>query len=234
VETVWNCPLRDEVAGPRTSPPQARLRLLYHGSIVPSRLPMAVVDALARVESATLGIAGYETAGHPGYVAALLARARTRGLEDRVTWTGTLPTRTALLAHADGFDVGLALMPSQTADLNEQTMLGASNKPFDYLARGLALLVGDRPDWVETYVEAGVARRCQPSSIADIAAALRTFAEQPADTRAMGERGRQRILADWNYERTFARVVEVMARATQTAAAPATLHSPAGTDARRR
>jgi hypothetical protein len=145
-----------------------------------------------------------------------------------------LPTRAALLAHADGFDVGLALMPSQTADLNEQTMLGASNKPFDYLARGLALLVGDRPDWVETYVEAGVARGCRPVMGSDIAAALGEFAAQPADTRAMGERGRQRILADWNYERTFARVVDVMARASQTAAAPAALYSPAGTDARSR
>src|SRR5204863_9984002 len=46
--TVWNTPSLDEA---RPLPVRAGLdlRLLYHGSIVPSRLPLAAVDALARL-----------------------------------------------------------------------------------------------------------------------------------------------------------------------------------------
>ena len=232
IETVWNCPMRHEVADVRPDPPAGGLRVLYHGSIVPARLPMTLIEALADVEHVTLGIAGYETAGHPGYLAALRDRARALGLEDRVCCTGTLPSRDALLAHAAGFDVGLALMPSDTRDLNEQHMVGASNKPFDYLASGLALLVGDRPDWQATYVEPGYARSCEPASASSMAVGLAWFASHTAETRAMGERGRARILADWNYEHTFAPVLDYMAASVRTVASPVTRYASAGTDAR--
>ena len=235
VETVWNCPLRAEVADPRPEPWTGGMRLLYHGSIVPARLPLTVVDAMAEVRAATLSIAGYETAGFPGYVAAFCARAGARGLADRVTWAGTLPSRAALMAHAAACDVGLALLPSETTDLNERHMVGASNKPFDYLAHGLALLVGDRPEWLTAFVEPGVARGCRPESAASIAGALRWFADHPHETRAMGERGRQRIAADWNYERMFASVIRYMADCDRPlAAAVSPRYSIAGTDARGR
>jgi glycosyltransferase involved in cell wall biosynthesis len=120
-----------------------------------------------------------------------------------VTIAGVLPSRDAVLSTAATCDVGLALIPSDTADLNERTMVGASNKPFDYLACGLALLVADRPEWREQYVDAGVARACRVESADSIAAALRWFHEHPDERSAMGERGRQRILDAWNYERAF-------------------------------
>ena len=41
-----------------------------------------------------------------------------------------------------------------------------------------------------------------------IAEALGWFLNHPADMRAMGERGRQRILSEWNYERQFSPVFE--------------------------
>jgi glycosyltransferase involved in cell wall biosynthesis len=232
VEIVWNCPRRCDVADARTAPPRAGLRLLYHGSIVPARLPMTLLDALAGIDGATLGLAGYGTAGYPDYLTAFLARARQRGLADRVVWAGTLPTRAALLAHADRFDVGLALLPIDTTDVNEQTMLGASNKPFDYLARGLALLVSDRPEWRAACVETRLARACRPDDAPALAAELRWFAEHPAETRAMGERGRRRILDDWNYDQVFARVLELMMNAGRPALAPLPACSPAAPDAR--
>ena len=43
-----------------------------------------------------------------------------------------------------------------------QNMVGASNKPFDYMACGLPLLVTDLPEWTSTFVEPGYARACNP------------------------------------------------------------------------
>jgi glycosyltransferase involved in cell wall biosynthesis len=87
-------------------------------------------------------------------------------------------------------------------------MVGASNKPFDYLARGLALLVSDVPAWRATYVERGLGRCCDPGDPDSVAQAIRWFAERPAEARAMGERGRRQVADEWNYERQFAPVLE--------------------------
>ena len=70
-------------------------------------------------------------------------------------------------------------------------MTGASNKPFDYLAYGLALLVSARPDWEEMFVRPDFGRTRDPFDADSIAEQLRWFLEHPLSTQAMGERGRQ-------------------------------------------
>src|SRR5262249_36064415 len=152
VIVVQNCPTLDEVGPPR-APHDGPLRVLYHGSIVPARLPLTVIDAIAAVPDVTLVIAGYETVGHPGHVEALLSRARGLGVSDRVNHRGLVPLRRDLLEECASCDVGLALMPMESDDINEQAMAGASNKPFDYLARGLPLIVSDLRDW-DLFVDA--------------------------------------------------------------------------------
>jgi glycosyltransferase involved in cell wall biosynthesis len=219
IAVVWNGPRRDEAAAPHAPTNGAVVRFLYQGSIVPARLPPAVVEALSQVDArAQLVIAGYTTIGHPGYLEALLAHARTRGVADRVTYAGVL-NRTALLDLAAGSDVGLALFPIDTTDPNESTMVGASNKAFEYLARGLPLIVSDRPEWREAFTGRELARPCDPARAESVAAALRWFVERPAERWAMGERGRQRVLAGWNYETTFAPVLETLVGRPPKAAA---------------
>jgi len=203
--TIWNCPMPEDAATPA---PAARscLRAVYHGSIVPARLPMTVIDAIAALTGVTLQIAGYETAGHSGYVQALLDLARARGCADRVTYAGTVPRREDLLRLCAAGDVGLALLPASSDDFNERTMAGASNKPFDYLACGLPVIVADRPEWVDMFVRGGYGLACRAESADSIAEALAWCLAHPAERRAMGERGRLKILNEWNYERLFAPV----------------------------
>jgi glycosyltransferase involved in cell wall biosynthesis len=205
---VRNMPLRREVRGPRTVPSDARhLRVFYHGSIVPARLPLGVIDALSELPSGvTLTIAGYDPAGGI-HLDALVDRARLKNVGDRVHVAGVVPTREALLDLASSCDVGLAFMPSRTTDPNEQTMVGASNKPFDYLACGLALLVTDVPAWRETYVTPGYGRACVPESSSSIASQLRWLLEHPEDRWRMGESGRERVQHDWHYEHEFLPVI---------------------------
>jgi glycosyltransferase involved in cell wall biosynthesis len=137
----------------------------------------------------------------------LQERACQLGLSERVDFLGTMATRSNLFEWCRGCHVGLALMPKESGDVNEQTMTGASNKPFDYLACGLALLVSDLPDWRAMYVEPGYGLACDSDDPKGIATALRWFLEHPAETQTMGERGRQRIVSEWNYETQFAPVL---------------------------
>lgn len=207
---VWNCPAVEEVAARREFEEAAEVWLLYCGSIVPSRLPSTVLDALALLpERFKLRIIGYETVGHPNYVGELLDRANLLGLGKRVDYLGSMP-RAELFGWAAQSHVGLTLMPNASHDFNEQQMTGASNKPFDYLAAGMALLVADLPEWREMYVTPGYAVTCNPEDADSIAQALQCLTANGVKLTEMGEGGRQRIATDWNYEMQFAPVLAAL------------------------
>jgi glycosyltransferase involved in cell wall biosynthesis len=199
---VWNCPGRDEVLIdqlPESLSDDESLWLWHHGSIVPSQLPLTLIHALKVLPSRVkLKIAGYETIGHPGYIAELLGLADALNIADRVEYLGTLK-RQKLLESCSCCDIGLALFVPPI----REPMAGASNKPFDYLACGLPLVVPDLPDWQAMYVEPGYALACNPQDPASIAAAIGWYLDHPTEMKAMGEQGRRRILTDWNYEAQF-------------------------------
>ena len=86
VTTVWNTPLRSEIANRPEQPADGRLCLWYHGSITPPNIPMAVVEALAQLpECVTLDVVGYQTRGYDGYADRLCDTAASLGIADRVT-----------------------------------------------------------------------------------------------------------------------------------------------------
>lgn len=204
---VWNTPRRTELPVLSTSAEPA-LIVYYHGSITPERLPESVIDAVAQSQQrACLRIMGYEAPGAKGYVAQLIESGKRFG-QNAVQYLGQVPTRDGLFAEAVQASVGLALMPRTTGDVNLAHMTGASNKAFDYMASGLALLVTDLPDWRTAFVEPGYGRCCDPSDAASIAAQLAWFAENPEGRRNMGARGRAKIESDWNYETAFAPVLD--------------------------
>ena len=208
VHTVWNCPRRRPLSEISPSSNGA-LGVVFRGSINAERLPLAIVEAMAGVPCATLDIIGYETVGSQGYVASLIEAASRLGISGRVRTHGTLPDAdaTALCARAD---VGLALMPMQSRDVNMRTMAGASNKVFEYLEAGIAPLVSDLPDWRSTFVDGGYAIACDPSNVDSIATTLGLAAENRDELRAIAARGRARLHDDWNYETQFAPVLGTM------------------------
>jgi glycosyltransferase involved in cell wall biosynthesis len=206
---VLNCPSVEEVVPARTSYNNGDdFWVLYHGSLVPVRLPLTVLKALSMLpKSVKLRVIGYETIGYPGYSKVIQETAKELGIGDRVEVIGAVPLRSTLLDWCEKSDVGLALMPTRTDDINEQSMAGASNKPFDYLACGLSLLVSDRPDWNSMYVSTGYGRACNPDDPHSIAETLRWFMDNPDEMRSMGSRGQTKILAEWNYQAQFAPVL---------------------------
>jgi glycosyltransferase involved in cell wall biosynthesis len=194
------------VRWPSPSPPD-RLRLWYHGSVNPPNLPTTVIYAIADLPPAvSLQIVGYETRGHPGYTDELRSLAASLGIADRVSIADAIP-RSMLIASCAAADVGLALLPTTADSFNERTKVGASNKPFDYMAGGLALLVPDAPEWRDSFVDAGYGLGVDQRSAASIGGALRRLFADPVLRAEMGRRGQRRISSEWNYENAFAPVL---------------------------
>jgi glycosyltransferase involved in cell wall biosynthesis len=208
VVVVWNCPLRTEVTAPR-HPVNGDLWLLYHGSIVPERLPEWIIDVLkALPDKVKLRIVGYETSGSRGYVGELRRRAVNERIGHRLDIRGTIPERRELLDICVGCDAGLALLPVDGSDGNLWTMVGASNKAFDYLACGLAVVVPRQSAWEELICQPGYGLSCDTSDPDSLVSALRWYVEQPDLMREMGERGRQKVLDKWNYETEYEPVLQ--------------------------
>ena len=213
VLTVFNCPSRSESTNASRTPPEIAAGkpfwLYFHGSIVPDRLPLTVVDAMALLpDSVRLRIAGYETVGSVGYTDRIIDRARELGIAHRIEALGAIPDRSALLELARASHLGLALMPMQSDDINMRHMVGASNKPFDYLACGCPLVVSDLADWNQMYVAAGLASACDPTSVESIAEAVQYGLASDTRFREAQQAGLARIAADWNYEAQFAPLLQ--------------------------
>lgn len=215
---VWNTPTVSEVLPLPRAPLKQGLRVLFHGSIVPERFPLAYVELLKQChEDITMGLIGYETAGAVGYTQRLKATAATAGLADRFQCHPPVPERSDLLAHCAGYDLGLALLKRRDWDINSIHMAGASNKPFDYASQGLAVLVPDESEWRELFVDTGCGLACAADDVAGIARLLNHLQANPELVRAMGERGRQTCLTTWNYEHQFAMVQRLIESDINTA-----------------
>jgi glycosyltransferase involved in cell wall biosynthesis len=206
LRVVWNLPRRGELPLLPARPDEP-LVLYYHGNVSPDLVPEAAAAGVRQLAGRVrLRIVGREAPGAAGYV-----RHLVRPANDVISYEGQIPQRTDLLSAAAAAHVGLALMPGKTDDVNLRHMTGASNKPFDYMAAGLALLVSDLPDWRDMFVRPGYARPCDPADPNSVAAALRWFLDHPHERRAMAARARARIEAEWNYETAFAPVLAALA-----------------------
>jgi glycosyltransferase involved in cell wall biosynthesis len=206
---VWNLPRRAELPplAPTTETP---LTLHYHGGIAPGRLPAAVVGGVKRFGGRVrLRIVGRETPGALGYMASLLERGNMKSGEGVVEYIGQMQRNDLMIAAAQAH-VGLALMPVSSEDMNMRNMTGASNKAFDYMAAGLALLVSDMADWREMFVGARYACACDPADPDSVEAVVRWFLDHADERFAMGMRGRAKIEADWNYDSAFAPILAAL------------------------
>ena len=208
---AWNTPCRDEVGPERTAISGGPVRIVYAGSINAQRVPFSVIEALAAVPDAELTLIGYETVSSRGYCARMKAFADERGCADRLIFRDAMPYH-ALIAALGDYDATFAALPEDAEDVNLRHMAGASNKSFDAMGQGLALIVGPGEDWRRMFVDPGYAVACDPADPASIADAFRSLAGDRAAVRAMGERARRRIAGDWAYDEQLRPVTERMER----------------------
>jgi glycosyltransferase involved in cell wall biosynthesis len=207
---VWNCP-RTREAEPVAGKATGKFLLYYHGSINRERLPSSIIDALEVLPPQVhLRIIGYETLGSRGYGAELMERAALAGVADRIEYAGTVRTRGEMLDLARECHLGLSFMPPRTDDVNMNHMAGASNKPFDYLACGMALLVSDIREWREMFVTPGYALACDPADVQSLSRAVSSLIEDPDAWADMARKGREKVLSAWNYELQFAPLLALL------------------------
>ena len=210
---VWNMPRRCELPV-RKQVPDVPLLLYYHGNVSPALLPHTVVEAVRQFGGRVrLLIAGYEAPDAAGYIERLLQQVPP-GPDLQVQYLGPIP-RIDLLSVAARAHVGLALAPGNTDNINLRHLTGASNKAFDYMAAGLALLVSDLPDWRAMFVAPGYALACDPADPASLKAALGWLIDHPSARGDMGVRGRAKIATEWNYDTAFRRAIASLIEAPE-------------------
>ena len=223
VECVWNVPGLEDI-GPRKPKPnlQTPLKLFYGGSLAPARLsPLILQEIIKLAGRIELEIVGYATYDAQTYIESFV-RLNDKTGNKSITYHGALAQRGELLAVADRCEAALCLMPMSSHDLNMQTMAGASNKPFDATARGLAVVVSDIPEWKKLYLpgnnhasgkgywisDMGYGIAINPECVDSIKAGLEWMLSNRAKLWEMGERGRQKIQSEWNYEKMFTPVLK--------------------------
>jgi len=203
---VWNCPRLDEIQNVNSSANRG-LIIYYHGNVSSDLLPGNLIVAASRFKGAIrVQAAGYEAAGSPGYLQSLTTLATNHGMIKELEYLGAM-SRKELFRCASKAHVGLSLMPKHSNNYNLGHMVGASNKVFDYMACGLAVLVSDLPEWVSAFVEPGYGRACDPDDPDSIETELRWFLDHPEERREMGRKCQDRIREAWNYETMFAGVL---------------------------
>ena len=221
VECVWNVPGLKEI-GPRKPKPnlQTPLKLFYGGSLAPARLPLLILQEIIKLAGQIeLEIVGYATYAAQKYIKSVVNMNEEVG-QKIISYHGALSRRSELLAVADRCEAALCLMPMSSPDLNMRTMAGASNKPFDAMARGLAVVISDIPDWKKLYLPGNNHESGKGYRISDMgygiainpedSESIRTGLDWMLNNRGklweMGERGRLKIQKDWNYKKIFQKV----------------------------
>jgi glycosyltransferase involved in cell wall biosynthesis len=207
---VWNCPSLDEV--PETPPERPRdgpLRVLFHGSIVPDRFgPYVLEAAVLSGREVHVRLMGYIPMGAEGYADELRNAASRLGLENCFEYLGAIPQRAELLRLGSECHAGLCLLRIDLRDINMRHMAGASNKPFDYLSHGIALIVPEDPEWRRLYVDEGCALACPSHDAEALAEVFCWMADHRDEVAEMGRRGHSLVRERWHYEAQFAPVLQ--------------------------
>jgi glycosyltransferase involved in cell wall biosynthesis len=206
VVCVWNCPRTEET---RVKPSQKNgcFSIYYHGNISPKLLPETLISVLELIPEANLYVVGYTTIGSEMYAERLRELAKMQGVADRIQIHNAV-SRYALLDETRQHSIGWAALAGPIDEPNLLELVGASNKVFDYLACGLPVLVSDLPEWRRHIVDAGYGLACNSEDPWSIAQAVRWFLDHPTAMQQMGERGRLKIITEWNYEMQFAPVFQ--------------------------
>ena len=205
---VWNCPSVNELtvennAHSSDTDKNQPFRLYYHGTLVPDRLPLSILDSMHACESEImLTLIGYTTVGNVSYSKSLIEHAKKLGINKQLSILSALP-REEVMRQCKKHDAGLVLFTGKEWEIYATEMVGASNKPFDYLSQGVAVLVPDLPAWKNLYAKNYYAIEANPDDAASLAELFDWLAQHRKEVRQMGRKGIEMIEIEWNYEKQF-------------------------------
>jgi glycosyltransferase involved in cell wall biosynthesis len=165
--------------------------VIHCGGIEP-RIPIhAIVRAMCLVPE-KLGARLIVTSGGSNSDALFREVVQMPGWE-RVDYRGTIQRQEmiALLAGA-----GVALVLYRRAD---NYLSIRSNRFFEAMAAGLPVITSNFPEWIEAVEGIRCGLTVEPEDPQAIASAISYLLTHPADSAAMGKRGRQAVLDKFNW-----------------------------------
>jgi len=220
VECVWNVPSFEEVRASKDRPNKnSPLKLFYGGTLTPKILPKNLLQCIEETNSVELHIVGYATYSEGDYLRWLREIVAKK---INIKLHGSL-SRHKMLQIADICEAAICLYSPQEKQINFKHLAGASNKPFDAMARGLAVVISDLPQWAEMYLsdegsdkaaggegyrisDMGYGIGINPECEKSIRGGLDWMLSNRTKLWEMGERGRLKILKEWNYETMFKKI----------------------------
>lgn len=209
VTVVLNAPsleLFDAAAHPaRGFMADGRLRLVYAGALTPIYELETVLGAVAALRAARPELdPALAIHGRGDREPALRALAAELGIEDAVTFGGRIPLEDVPAAIAAA-DIGLA--PTRRDAFTERSL---STKLFEYAAMDKPVVASDLPT-VRAYFPAGTATLYQSGDCGDLARAILSLVDRPADReRAVAATGAR--LADLSWDRQAATYLALVDR----------------------
>jgi glycosyltransferase involved in cell wall biosynthesis len=155
-------------------PTSHRIRVLYHGIVVPGRGLEIAIDSVVQWRSEfELTIRGPE---NPQFTPTLRECIAARGLNGRVVLAPAVPM-TELVEEAAAFDIGFFALPGHSRH-NE---LALPNKIFEYVMAGLCLCTTDLPEIADLIREHELGVTISTLDAAAIAAAINGLDRQRID-----------------------------------------------------
>ncbi len=200
---VMNVPSIVTIRQFKKQPVEANKTTIYfHGSLNPIRLPMLLLESLSTTKNTELVVVGYETEGSKCYMDDFSAYADKKNVN--LSYLGPLNyeqcIQSATKAH-----VGICFYGASSDDINMIHMAGASNKPFDYLAAGLAILVEDHPEWRAMFDDVNLPVAFVDSTNGE--SIVRGIQKCQSFGNENHKAAHRRLVNEWNYEFQFSEVI---------------------------
>ena len=198
---VQNLPIVSELQAPQETPYKERpFCVAYLGGITAVRGALEMVRALEHLPSGLqvkLVMAGEFSPSR------LYEDVRQLPAWERVEFLGW-QDRQQLPHLLDKARVGLVVFHPEPNHIEAQP-----NKLFEYMAAGIPVVASDFPLWRQIVKEAGCGLLVDPLDPGAIARAVAWLLEHPGEAEEMGKRGREQVVAKYNWEREAEKLLEL-------------------------
>lgn len=115
--------------------------------------------------------------------------------------------RASVISELTRSDVGIVLLYP-----TPQYVLGYPVKMFEYMAAGLPVVASNFDNWKRIFTKYRCGLQVDPRQPTEISSAINWLRDNPEEARAMGERGREAVIQEFNWEIEGAKLLEFYER----------------------